>query len=108
METFQVTDYLLKRGFTKTEAIFRQESSRIGNDGRPFHQRVDEMGPKQYLKAFNLLKTWIENNLDLYKVEAQYNRSTQQRLLTCIVVRAEEASVASLRLFISPARFAEL
>jgi transcription initiation factor TFIID subunit 5 len=67
-EVSKVTDYLLKRGFTKTEAIFRQESAHVGSDGRPIHQRVDQLGPKQYLRAFSLLKTWIENNLDLYKV----------------------------------------
>lgn len=65
----------MKRGFTKTEAVFRQESSHLGLDGRPIHQRVDEMGPKQYLKAFNLLKGWIENNLDIYKVQTLLNTS---------------------------------
>jgi transcription initiation factor TFIID subunit 5 len=27
------------------------------------------MGPKKYLRAFSLLKDWVENNLDLYKFE---------------------------------------
>jgi transcription initiation factor TFIID subunit 5 len=63
----QVTDYLKKKGFTKTEAIFRQETAYLGPDGRPA-QRNDDPGPKKYLKAFVLLKNWIENNLDIYKV----------------------------------------
>ncbi|KAG7055758.1 transcription initiation factor tfiid subunit 5 [Colletotrichum scovillei] len=64
-----VTDYLLKRGYTRTETIFRQESSHLGPDGRPIHNKVDDLGPKKYLKAFNLLREWVENNLDIYKFE---------------------------------------
>ena len=64
---FQVTDYLKKKGFTKTEAVFRQETAYLGPDGRPA-QRNDDPGPKKYLKAFLLLRNWIENNLDIYKV----------------------------------------
>ena len=65
----QVTDYLKKKGFTKTEAIFRQETAYLGPDGRPA-QRSEDPGPKKYLKAFLLLRNWIENNLDIYKVKA--------------------------------------
>ncbi|KAL2759161.1 hypothetical protein ACRALDRAFT_1080693 [Sodiomyces alcalophilus JCM 7366] len=64
-----VTDYLLKRGFTKTEHVFRQESSHLGPDGRPIQNRVEDMGPLKYKKAFNTLKEWVENNLDIYKFE---------------------------------------
>jgi transcription initiation factor TFIID subunit 5 len=64
----QVTDYLLKRGFTKTEAIFRQESSNLGADGRPKHKRAEDMGPRQYTDAFKLLKDWVDKTLDIYKV----------------------------------------
>ncbi|GJD03720.1 WD repeat domain-containing protein [Colletotrichum higginsianum] len=64
-----VTDYLLKRGYTRTETIFRQESSHLGPDGRPIHNKVDDLGPRKYLKAFNLLREWVENNLDIYKFE---------------------------------------
>ncbi|KAK4453677.1 hypothetical protein QBC34DRAFT_434444 [Podospora aff. communis PSN243] len=63
-----VTDYLKKKGFTKTEAVFRQETSHLGPDGRPA-QRNDDSGPKKYLKAFILLRDWIDNNLDIYKFE---------------------------------------
>lgn len=64
----QVTDYLLKRGFTQTEKIFRKEASDLGPDGRPKHGRVDQIGAKKYGRAFVLLKDWVENNLDFYKV----------------------------------------
>ncbi|KAL1902759.1 Transcription initiation factor TFIID subunit 5 [Sporothrix stenoceras] len=64
-----VTDYLLKKGFTKTEATFRKESSNVNSDGRPIRRKIDEMGPERYPKAFQLLKDWIENGLDLYKFE---------------------------------------
>ncbi|TKW57736.1 Transcription initiation factor TFIID subunit 5 [Colletotrichum tanaceti] len=66
---WMVTDYLLKRGYTRTETIFRQESSHLGPDGRPIHNKVDDLGPRKYLKAFNLLREWVENNLDIYKFE---------------------------------------
>ena len=64
----KVTDYLKKKGFTKTEAVFRQETAHLGPDGRPA-QRNEENGPRKYLKAFILLRDWIENNLDIYKVK---------------------------------------
>lgn len=64
-----VTDYLLKKGFTRTEATFRKESSAVSTDGRPIRKRVDEMGPERYAKAYKLLRDWIENGLDLYKFE---------------------------------------
>ncbi|KAK3939569.1 TAF5-like protein [Diplogelasinospora grovesii] len=63
-----VTDYLKKKGFTKTEAVFRQETAHLGPDGRPA-QRNDEPSPKRYLKAFVLLRDWIDNGLDIYKFE---------------------------------------
>jgi transcription initiation factor TFIID subunit 5 len=64
----QVTDYLLKRGFTQTERIFRKESADLGPDGRPKHDKIDQLGAKKYAKAFTVLRDWVENNLDIYKV----------------------------------------
>ncbi|EQL00767.1 WD40/YVTN repeat-like-containing domain protein [Ophiocordyceps sinensis CO18] len=63
-----VTDYLLKRGFNRTEEVFRQESKHLGSDGKPI-QQLANMGPRKYQKAFKLVKDWVENNLDLYKFE---------------------------------------
>ncbi len=75
----KVTDYLLKKGFTKTEATFRKESALVSNDGRPIRNRVDDMGPERYLKAFKLLESWIENSLDLYKVSSRGMESNRVR-----------------------------
>ncbi|KZZ92475.1 WD40/YVTN repeat-like-containing domain protein [Moelleriella libera RCEF 2490] len=63
-----VTDYLLKRGFNRTEEVFRQESRHLGPDGKPI-QQLANLGPKKYEKAFKLLKEWVENNLEIYKFE---------------------------------------
>lgn len=63
----QVTDYLLKRGFNRTEEVFRQESKHLGPDGKPIYQLAN-LGPKKYQRAFGLLREWVENNLDIYKV----------------------------------------
>jgi transcription initiation factor TFIID subunit 5 len=57
----------LKRGFNRTEEVFRQESKHLGPDGKPV-QQLANIGPKKYQKAFKLLKEWVENNLELYKV----------------------------------------
>lgn len=63
----QVTDYLLKRGYTHTEAVFRKEVQNVDPSGRPLKNN-DEMGPKKYMRAFTHLEKWVENSLDLYKV----------------------------------------
>ncbi|OAQ93734.1 transcription initiation factor TFIID subunit [Purpureocillium lilacinum] len=58
-DQMKVTDYLLKRGFNRTEEVFRQESKHLGPDGKPI-QQLATMGPKKYQKAFKLLKEWFE------------------------------------------------
>lgn len=52
----------------RTEEIFRKESANLGPDGRPQHKSTDEMGAKKYTKAFHLLKIFVDNNLDYFKV----------------------------------------
>lgn len=64
----KVTDYLLKRGYNRTEEIFRKENMNLGPDGRPQHKSTEEMGFKKYSKAFRLLKRFVDGNLDYYKV----------------------------------------
>ncbi|KAL8282623.1 hypothetical protein RB597_010042 [Gaeumannomyces tritici] len=64
-----VTDYLLKKGYTQTEATFRRESAHVSSDGRPIHRRVQDMGPNRFLQSFNMVRDWVENNLDVYKFE---------------------------------------
>ncbi|KAK8096519.1 transcription initiation factor TFIID subunit 6 [Apiospora kogelbergensis] len=64
----KVTDYLLKRGYTHTEAVFRKEVQNVDPSGRPLKNN-DEMGPKKYMRSFTHLEKWVENSLDLYKFE---------------------------------------
>lgn len=63
----KVTDYLVKRGYTKTEAVFRREAKYIDQNGRPLKSN-EEMGSKKYIRAFRHLHHWVETGLDLYKV----------------------------------------
>ncbi len=77
----QVTDYLLKKGFTKTEATFRKESAQVNSDGRPTHPLVEDMGPERYLKAFSMLKRWIDGGLDLYKASWRSNAASRMGAL---------------------------
>lgn len=64
----QVTDYLLKRGFTRTEEVFRKESAHLGPDGKPQVTNTNDMGPKKYTVAFRMLRKYVESTLDYYKV----------------------------------------
>lgn len=40
----------------------------MGPDGRPIQTKVEDLGPHKYKKAFTVLKDWVENNLDIYRV----------------------------------------
>ncbi|KAI9755570.1 MAG: hypothetical protein M4579_004218 [Chaenotheca gracillima] len=64
-----VIEYLNKKGYNKTEAMLRLESANTDRDGRPLYQRAEDTGGERYMKAFNLTRHWIEQNLDLYKPE---------------------------------------
>lgn len=75
----QVTDYLLKRGYNRTEEIFRKENMNLGPDGRPQHKSTEEMGFKKYGKAFRLLKKFVEGNLDFYKV-SNFDETAAERI----------------------------
>lgn len=67
----QVIEYLLKKGYTKTERQLRQESAHLDKDGRPVQERAEDfVGEQKYIRAFSLLKNWIEGNLDIYKVSS--------------------------------------
>ncbi|RAO69392.1 uncharacterized protein BHQ10_005404 [Talaromyces amestolkiae] len=63
-----VIDYLAKKGYTRTEAMLRMESASQDIDGRSLPQLNENQRPK-YRNGFDLLKNWIEDNLDLYKPE---------------------------------------
>ena len=62
----QVIEYLMKKGYARTEQVLRQESAQVDRDGRPVVDRAD-YGNEKYIKAFELLSSWIDSNLDIYK-----------------------------------------
>jgi transcription initiation factor TFIID subunit 5 len=64
----QVIEYLVKKGYNRTEQTLRQESSNLDKDGKPIHERVEDLGTQKYTKAFQLLSNWVDSNLDIYKV----------------------------------------
>ncbi|KAJ5363742.1 uncharacterized protein N7496_009455 [Penicillium cataractarum] len=63
-----VIDYLAKKGYSRTEAMLRMESANQEIDGRPLPPLGEDARPK-FRKGFELLKAWVEENLDLYKPE---------------------------------------
>ena len=84
MSPLQVLEYLNKKGFSRSEAMLRRESAHTDADGRPIVTRVEHAGGSKYPRAFSmilqsrfypsadrrqdLLRSWIEDNLDVYKV----------------------------------------
>ncbi|KAF2121884.1 transcription initiation factor TFIID subunit 5 [Lophiotrema nucula] len=67
----RVLEYLSKKGYVKTEATLRKESSTQQQDaqGNPIVSRETEAGGVKYTKAFELLKKYTDDNLDVYKPE---------------------------------------
>ena len=68
MSTLQVMDYLIKKGYTKTEAMLRAESS---NQETSETLRIGSRGAPKYFDAYRNLNTWINESLDIYKPELQ-------------------------------------
>ncbi|KAF2219908.1 transcription initiation factor TFIID, subunit TAF5 [Elsinoe ampelina] len=64
-----VLEYLSKKGYNRTEAMLRKESSRQDAEGRPIPSRAEEAGGDMYVRAFDLIMRWTETVLDIYKVE---------------------------------------
>ncbi len=64
----QVIEYLVKKGYNRTEQMLRMESSNLDKDGRPIQERVEDLGNVKYSRGFKLLSDWIDQNLDIYKV----------------------------------------
>lgn len=64
----KVIEYLLKKGYNKTEQTLRQESM-LTESGKQLVEKMEEVaGEQKYRKAFQLLINWIDGNLDIYKV----------------------------------------
>ena len=79
--------------------MFRDESKNINDEGRPILDETDVYGPKKYLKAFQLLRDWIENSLQLYKVNVM-GSLIDPNLTEETLVRARQAPLALFRLFV--------
>jgi transcription initiation factor TFIID subunit 5 len=69
MLTFRkVLEYLSKKGYVRTEAMLRKESEPQAN-GQTLAAQSTEAGGTKATKAFELLRKYTEDNLDLYKPE---------------------------------------
>jgi transcription initiation factor TFIID subunit 5 len=64
----KVLEYLSKKGYVRTEAMLRKESEPQPNSQTIAANSVEAGGAK-YTKAFELLRKYIEDNLDLYRPE---------------------------------------
>ena len=52
---FQVLEYLLKKGYTKSEAMLRMESAAQDADGRPLQPGTEDLIGAKYRNAFSEL-----------------------------------------------------
>lgn len=64
----QVIEYLMKKGYSRTEAMLRQESANVDKDGRPVGDRAENYGGDKYRRAFEMLNSYVDSVLDIYKV----------------------------------------
>ncbi|KAJ6037393.1 transcription initiation factor TFIID subunit [Penicillium herquei] len=68
MSQQNLNQIVTKKGYSRTEAMLRMESANQEIDGRPLPPMGEDSRPK-YKQGFDLLKAWVEDNLDLYKPE---------------------------------------
>ncbi|CZR67304.1 probable transcription initiation factor TFIID subunit 5 [Phialocephala subalpina] len=66
-----VLEYLVKKGYNRTEATLRAESAHVDSDGRPIPTAPDAQGYPKYAKAYTLIRDWAEGVLEVYKFEAR-------------------------------------
>lgn len=67
-----MTDYLIKRGYTRTEEAFRKEIA--GGNAKAEEEENKRLKPDKYVAAFEHLLKWVDNSLDLYKVSHLFRR----------------------------------
>lgn len=65
----KVLEYLSKKGYVRTEAMLRKESEPIVQAGGSLLTQSPEQGGPRYTKAFDLLRKYVDDILDLYKPE---------------------------------------
>lgn len=94
----KVIEYLIKKGYTRTEQVLRQESTNLDREGRPIFDRAEDFGNQKYSRAFELLSSWIDQNLDIYKVNSILVRDAIWA--KPIAVRTESIIMADLYLFL--------
>jgi transcription initiation factor TFIID subunit 5 len=69
-DVFQkVIEYLSKKGYTRTEAMLRNESATQDADGQPRVFKAEDAGGAKYGKGLQLTRAWIETNLEIFKPE---------------------------------------
>ncbi|KAL9110017.1 MAG: hypothetical protein Q9227_005356 [Pyrenula ochraceoflavens] len=67
-----VIDYLAKKGYTRTESMLRVESSNQEvSESLASPRTLAPVLPQKYVEAFDALKNWIDDALDIYKPELQ-------------------------------------
>lgn len=59
--------------------MLRMESANQEIDGRPLPPLGEDARPK-FKQGFDLLKTWVEENLDLYKVRVIVFKATRKSI----------------------------
>jgi transcription initiation factor TFIID subunit 5 len=66
----KVLEYLSKKGYVRTEAMLRRESD-VPQDanGAPVVSKTAEVGGPKYTAAFELLKKYTDDNLEVYRPE---------------------------------------
>lgn len=64
----QVLEYLVKKGYSRTEQTLRAESANVDSEGRPIQPPSESYGYPKYSKAFTLIRDWADGVLEVYKV----------------------------------------
>ncbi|RPA86615.1 WD40 repeat-like protein [Ascobolus immersus RN42] len=62
-----VIEYLNKKGYSRTEAMLRLESTSLDAEGRPIKSRLEDDPETMYEKAYSLLKDWVDNSMNIYQ-----------------------------------------
>ncbi|KAB8532583.1 hypothetical protein FH972_025528 [Carpinus fangiana] len=63
-----VIEYLIKKGYNKTEAALRQESQNVDANGIVIKKRAEDSGGGKWAMGYSVFEQWIEDNLEIYKV----------------------------------------
>ncbi len=87
----KVIEYLLKKGYNRTERTLRAESSALDREGNQQQDRVEDIGNIKYSRGLRLLFGWISGNLDIYKVSMS---STPSHLASCSIVGVQSCNAS--------------